>query len=110
MAVPGGRGAIRETAILRATLELLAESGYDQLTIDAVAARDAELAAGWLSPPLHAPATSRNTAAQTTTRRSSTFAIAVHRFWPSARGADRIAPRSVAETQHIVLLRERSRL
>jgi AcrR family transcriptional regulator len=37
--VPGGRGATRETAILRATLELLAESGYDQLTIDAVAAR-----------------------------------------------------------------------
>lgn len=37
--VPGGRGAARETAILRATLELLAESGYDQLTIDAVAAR-----------------------------------------------------------------------
>jgi AcrR family transcriptional regulator len=36
---PGGRGATRETAILRATLELLAESGYDQLTIDAVAAR-----------------------------------------------------------------------
>ena len=39
MAVPGGRGATRETAILQATLELLAESGYDQLTIDAVAAR-----------------------------------------------------------------------
>ena len=39
MAVPAGRGAARETAILRATLELLAESGYDQLTIDAVAAR-----------------------------------------------------------------------
>jgi AcrR family transcriptional regulator len=39
VAVPGGRGATRETAILRATLELLAESGYDQLTIDAVAAR-----------------------------------------------------------------------
>ena len=39
MAVPGTRGAMRETAILRATLELLAESGYDQLTIDAVAAR-----------------------------------------------------------------------
>jgi len=37
--VPSGRGAMRETAILRATLELLAESGYDQLTIDAVAAR-----------------------------------------------------------------------
>jgi len=39
MVAPGGRGAERETAILRATLELLAESGYDQLTIDAVAAR-----------------------------------------------------------------------
>ena len=39
MAVPGSRGATRETAILRATLELLAESGYDQLSIDAVAAR-----------------------------------------------------------------------
>ena len=34
-----GRGAVREDAILQATLELLAESGYDQLTIDAVAAR-----------------------------------------------------------------------
>lgn len=34
-----GRGAQREEAILLATLELLAESGYDQLTIDAVAAR-----------------------------------------------------------------------
>jgi AcrR family transcriptional regulator len=39
VALPDGRGAIREDAILRATLELLAESGYDQLTIDAVAAR-----------------------------------------------------------------------
>jgi AcrR family transcriptional regulator len=39
VAVLGGRGATRETAILRATLELLGESGYDQMTIDAVAAR-----------------------------------------------------------------------
>jgi AcrR family transcriptional regulator len=39
VAGPGGRGAARETAILQVTLELLAESGYDQLTIDAVAAR-----------------------------------------------------------------------
>lgn len=39
MAVPGGRGAAREAAIVQAVLELLAESGYDQLTIDAVAAR-----------------------------------------------------------------------
>jgi AcrR family transcriptional regulator len=39
VAAPGGRGAARETAILQAVLELLAESGYDQLTIDAVAAR-----------------------------------------------------------------------
>jgi AcrR family transcriptional regulator len=39
MADPGGRGATRETAILEATLELLTESGYDQLTIDAVAVR-----------------------------------------------------------------------
>jgi AcrR family transcriptional regulator len=39
VAAPGGRGAVRETAILRATLEVLAESGYDQLTIDAIAAR-----------------------------------------------------------------------
>ena len=37
--VPVGRGTTRETAILHVTLELLAESGYDQLTIDAVAAR-----------------------------------------------------------------------
>lgn len=35
----GGRGVLREEAILLATLTLLAESGYDQLTIDAVAAR-----------------------------------------------------------------------
>jgi len=34
-----GRGVQREEAILLATLQLLAESGYDQLTIDAVAAR-----------------------------------------------------------------------
>ena len=34
-----GRGVQREEAILVATLQLLAESGYDQLTIDAVAAR-----------------------------------------------------------------------
>jgi AcrR family transcriptional regulator len=39
MAATTGRGALREEAILRATLNLLAESGYDQLTIDAVAAR-----------------------------------------------------------------------
>lgn len=39
MAVSASRGAGREDAILRVTLELLAESGYDQLTIDAVAAR-----------------------------------------------------------------------
>ena len=39
MTVTSGRGAARESAILRATLDLLAESGYDQLTIDAVAAR-----------------------------------------------------------------------
>lgn len=34
----GGRGAAREEAILRATLTLLARDGYDQMTIDAVAA------------------------------------------------------------------------
>jgi AcrR family transcriptional regulator len=34
-----GRGEAREDAILAATLELLAEAGYDQLTMDAVAAR-----------------------------------------------------------------------
>lgn len=33
------RGEVREEAILRVTLELLAEVGYDQLTIDGVAAR-----------------------------------------------------------------------
>jgi AcrR family transcriptional regulator len=39
VAVAVGRGALREDTILQSTLELLAESGYDQLTIDAVAAR-----------------------------------------------------------------------
>jgi AcrR family transcriptional regulator len=39
MAATVGRGALREEAILRATIDLLAESGYEQLTIDAVAAR-----------------------------------------------------------------------
>jgi len=33
------RGDVREEAILQVTLELLAEVGYDQLTIDGVAAR-----------------------------------------------------------------------
>jgi AcrR family transcriptional regulator len=33
------RGDVREEAILRATLELLAEAGYDQMTMDAVATR-----------------------------------------------------------------------
>ncbi|GAA1313928.1 putative regulatory protein, TetR family [Planotetraspora silvatica] len=33
------RSELREEAILRATLELLAEVGYDQMTMDAVAAR-----------------------------------------------------------------------
>jgi AcrR family transcriptional regulator len=36
---PAGRGDAREAAILLATLDLLAEAGYDQLTMDAVAAR-----------------------------------------------------------------------
>lgn len=35
----GGRGAAREEAILRAALTLLARDGYDQMTIDAVAAQ-----------------------------------------------------------------------
>ncbi|MBO2453704.1 TetR/AcrR family transcriptional regulator [Actinomadura barringtoniae] len=39
MAVPRGRGEVREEAILLATLELLAEVGYDRMTMDAVAAR-----------------------------------------------------------------------
>jgi AcrR family transcriptional regulator len=38
-AAPRGRGEVREEAILLATLELLAEAGYDQLTMDGVAAR-----------------------------------------------------------------------
>jgi AcrR family transcriptional regulator len=37
--VPRERDQLREEAILRAALELLAEIGYDQLTMDAVAAR-----------------------------------------------------------------------
>jgi AcrR family transcriptional regulator len=36
---PTQRGEARQEAILAAALELLAESGYDQLTMDAVAAR-----------------------------------------------------------------------
>jgi AcrR family transcriptional regulator len=39
MAAPRGRSEMREEAILLATLELLAEVGYDQMTMDAVAAR-----------------------------------------------------------------------
>lgn len=39
MAVPRRRGDVREEAILSATLELLAEVGYDRMTMDAVAAR-----------------------------------------------------------------------
>ncbi|MFB4317730.1 TetR/AcrR family transcriptional regulator [Actinomadura sp. 21ATH] len=35
----GNRGTAREEAILHATLELLAEVGYDRMTMDAVAAR-----------------------------------------------------------------------
>ena len=38
-AVQRTRGEVREEAILLVTLELLAEVGYDQLTIDGVAAR-----------------------------------------------------------------------
>jgi AcrR family transcriptional regulator len=37
--VPRERDQLREEAILRAALELLSEIGYDQLTMDAVAAR-----------------------------------------------------------------------
>jgi AcrR family transcriptional regulator len=36
---PQGRGELREEAILLATLALLAEVGYDQMTMDAVATR-----------------------------------------------------------------------
>lgn len=39
MAAPRQRGEVREEAILLATLELLAEVGYDRMTMDAVAAR-----------------------------------------------------------------------
>jgi AcrR family transcriptional regulator len=39
MAVARGRGEEREEAILRAALELLAEVGYDQMTMDAIATR-----------------------------------------------------------------------
>jgi AcrR family transcriptional regulator len=39
MAAPRRRGEVREEAILLATLELLAEVGYDRMTMDAVAAR-----------------------------------------------------------------------
>ena len=38
MAAPRRRGEVREEAILLATLELLAEVGYDRMTMDAVAA------------------------------------------------------------------------
>ncbi|GAA2162182.1 TetR/AcrR family transcriptional regulator [Actinomadura napierensis] len=37
--MPDGRGAAREEAILHATLELVAEIGYDRMTMDAIAAR-----------------------------------------------------------------------
>src|SRR4029079_3043998 len=36
---PGGRSARVRTAVLAATLELLVETGYDGLSVDAVAAR-----------------------------------------------------------------------
>ncbi|GAA4607448.1 TetR/AcrR family transcriptional regulator [Actinoallomurus liliacearum] len=39
MEAPRRRGEVREEAILLATLELLAEVGYDRMTMDAVAAR-----------------------------------------------------------------------
>jgi AcrR family transcriptional regulator len=39
VAPSGVRGEVREEAILLATLSLLAEVGYDQMTMDAVAAR-----------------------------------------------------------------------
>lgn len=39
MAAPRRRGEMREEAILLATLDLLAEEGYDRMTMDAVAAR-----------------------------------------------------------------------
>ncbi|MBC6458236.1 TetR/AcrR family transcriptional regulator [Actinomadura sp. HBU206391] len=39
MSTVRGRGEAREEAILLATLELLAEVGYDQMTMDGVAAR-----------------------------------------------------------------------
>jgi AcrR family transcriptional regulator len=39
VAAGGGRGSARESAICAAALELLAEVGYDQMSMDAVAAR-----------------------------------------------------------------------